>query len=218
MERKNQGPFRCRNCSAWLYWPKEEKTFLCPYCSQSHESFEEVSSLGPNTSSPQNSIALEKPILDLDKGQYYFPLKIQKAKALDLLQDYVKGRALLPLGLRSGLKKVQNLQGRFFPFYAFCARSWVIFDGQKGIHAWTQSQSKEKNGKIQRKKEKRIRWTRIQGEASRVLEDYLFSTSDPLVEEVRELGPWNFQDIKQAGSQWAEKHRPLAQKHDAHTA
>ena len=165
----------CPNCGALIEVRDEVHAAECPFCA--------------------TPVVMGTGTHRLIKPQGLLPFVLTEAAARDALSAWLGRLWFAPSGVADYARKGRAMRGVYAPFWTFDADTQSRYRGQRGdAYTETRSRTVSRNGKTERVQEqvRKIRWTRVSGEVSRVFDDVLILGSESLPRGHAEaLQPWD---------------------------
>ncbi len=153
--------YLCPSCGAEMVAGDNTAATECPYC-------------GNQAIIPQSFEGIYKP-------EVMVPFAINKEKAKASLQEFVKGKKLLPDSFTEG-NRIEQITGLYVPFWLYSchARGTVAFEGEKTSRRWEDSNFKyEKKDHYALNRSGEMDFTRIPADASTKMDDATMDSLEP---------------------------------------
>lgn len=153
--------YLCPSCGAEMVAGDNTAATECPYC-------------GNQAIIPQSFEGIYRPDLMI-------PFAVDKEKAKAALNEFVKGKKLLPDSFTEG-NRIENITGLYVPFWLYSchANGTVNFEGQKTSRRWEDANYKyEKIDHYNLTRSGEMDFTRIPADASTQMDDATMDSLEP---------------------------------------
>ncbi len=166
-----EGETRCGSCGASVMMPANVKTEECPFCGGHLE----------------QRLSAPKPVM---APSGLLPFKVEKESAQAHFVEWVRSRWFAPNGFKR-IAKLDKLKGMYLPHWTFDSMTYNFYSGQRGDYYYTYVGT----GK-NRRRQRRTRWTPVEGSVNHFFDDVLVCSSTSLPEKmVDDLEPWDLTEI-----------------------
>ncbi len=177
----------CKNCGANQHIEDNYKSLSCVYCAMPLI-VEEVT---------DEEWILPGAIL---------PFQINSDKAQLLFKNWVNSLWFAPDKIKKAVLKPDLIRGVYLPYWTFDAQLFAEYSGQRGTYYYVDvSYNTTENGRTvtRSRRERRTRWTSVNGTISGFIDDTLIKASIPKTNRIpSEIECWNLQLLEAFSSNY----------------
>jgi len=161
------GEVRCRGCGAQVQLPANISVDNCPFCDAVID----------------NPIQAATPAM---QPGAILPFRIARAEAEARFSNWVRTRWFAPSALKK-VDRLHKLQGMYAPYWTYDAMTYNFYTGMRGDDYYVTVGSGRN-----RRRERRTRWTSVEGQVNHWFDDVLVCSSRNLPEQLTDkLEPWD---------------------------
>lgn len=161
----------CPNCGAQVEFDADTHASECPFC---------ATPVVTDTGTHRHI-----------KPKALLPFALDEETARKAMSDWLGRLWFAPNGLQAYARKGRRMQGIYVPYWTFDADTRTIYHGERGT-VYYQTRTVTRNGKRERVKVQKIRWTRASGRVKRFFDDVLVLASQSLPKRFTDaLEPWD---------------------------
>lgn len=162
---------QCPNCGAQVEFDPDMHAAECPFC---------ATPVVTDTGTHRHI-----------KPRGVLPFAFDEAAARQSMTDWLGRLWFAPNGLQDYARKGRKLTGIYVPYWTFDADTSSDYRGQRGT-VYYQTRTVTRNGKTQRQRVQKIRWTPASGRVARFFDDVLVLASNSLPRRFTDaLEPWD---------------------------
>lgn len=120
------------------------------------------------------------------KPKYLLPFKIDDKNAHQIFVQWINGLWFAPNDLKKYATINEKLKGLYMPYWTYDSNATTLYDGERGDYYYEDAN----------KKERKIKWTSVNGKVSNTFDDVCVLASKSLPDHVtRNLEPWDLQNM-----------------------
>lgn len=161
----------CPNCGAQVAFDADTHAAECPFC---------ATPVVTDTGTHRHI-----------KPRALLPFALDESTARHAMSDWLGRLWFAPGGLKQYARKGRKMQGIYVPYWTFDADTRTVYHGERGT-IYYETRTVMRDGKRQRVKVQKIRWTRASGRVRRFFDDVLVLASRSLPKRFTDaLEPWD---------------------------
>ncbi|MEL7014395.1 MAG: TFIIB-type zinc finger domain-containing protein [Pseudomonadota bacterium] len=166
----------CTSCGAQVEFDEEVHAKECPFCATPF-----VGGTGTHRHI---------------KPKGLLPFKMDEREARAAMNDWLGRLWFAPSGLQDYARKGRKMQGIYVPYWTFDAQTASQYSGARGT-VYYESRTVMRQGKRQRVKVAKVRWTPVRGRVARFFDDVLVLASRTLPKHYTDaLEPWDLSEME----------------------
>ncbi len=166
----------CKNCGATVEFDPDVHAAECPFCATPV-----VTDTGANRHI---------------KPKALLPFHLREDQARKAMTDWLGSLWFAPNGLQDYARKGRKMSGVYMPYWTYDADTKSSYRGERGTE-YHETKTVVRNGKREKVRVTKVRWTRASGRVARFFDDVLVAASAALPERFRPaLGKWDLAELE----------------------
>ncbi|MEM9909458.1 MAG: TFIIB-type zinc finger domain-containing protein [Pseudomonadota bacterium] len=130
------------------------------------------------------------------KPKGLLPFRLDEPKARAAMNDWLGRLWFAPSGLQDYARKGRRMQGIYVPYWTFDAQTASRYSGARGT-VYYETHTVMRQGKRERVKVPKVRWTPVRGRVARFFDDVLVLASRTLPKHYTDaLQPWDLSELE----------------------
>lgn len=155
---------KCNACGGETVIAISDLSGECAFCGSAHVVVEEMT-----TGIPPGAI---------------IPFKMPRQEAKDKINKWVGGKFFAPKDLKN-LKKLDRLNSIYIPYFTYDSNTYTFFSAKRGDHYYV-TKTVMKDGERKTVRERRTRWTHVDGVYDHFFDDILVHASNKVDQDLVE--------------------------------
>lgn len=161
----------CPNCAAQVEFDPDVHATECPFC---------ATPVVTDTGTHRHI-----------KPRGLLPFALDENAAQEAMTQWLGKLWFAPGGLQDYARKGRRMQGIYVPYWTFDAQTRSRYSGQRGT-VYYETRTVTRDGKTERVRVQKIRWTPVAGRVARFFDDVLVLASTSLPKRFTDaLAPWD---------------------------
>ena len=164
----------CKNCSAITIVTGQATS--CPFCDSPVVAKED-----------KEGIIFPESVL---------PFKVEKNKAKDIFQSWIKSRWFAPSDLVQRAQK-EGIDGVYLPYWTYDSDTNTTYRGERGEHYYVEEEYTDSEGNTKTRRERKTRWYDTHGSVRQDFDDVMICASKSLPQKLfNALEPWPTNELQ----------------------